>query len=161
MLIINYDYLPRIIIYLFHCWFTLLTLTLFNLIRWGIDIHKARFAHQILGQIPALQCFSDRLTPHGGDGYTVNVGHMEKNMGTMEQLAGPSYRHIVDWSAVDANSLFLNPLGQSGDEFSPLYDNLVTSWSKGEYLAMTTILPPFKKGKEEGDIINRKVSPAD
>jgi penicillin amidase len=122
--------------------------------RWGIDVHKARFAHQILGQIPALACFSDRLAPHGGDSYTVNVGHHAHDMQAMEQAAGPSYREIVDWSAVNAQSLFLNPLGQSGDEFSPLYDDLLTAWSEGEYMAMTTALPP----RAGGDRIDRTVS---
>ena len=122
--------------------------------RWGVDVHKARFAHQILGQIPALACFSDRLAPHGGDSYTVNVGHHAHDLRAMEQAAGPSYREIVDWSDVDGNSLFLNPLGQSGDEFSPLYDDLLAAWSEGEYMAMTTVLPP----QEDSDRIDRTVS---
>jgi penicillin amidase len=54
----------------------------------------------------------------------------------MTQTAGPSYRHLVDLSSPDLNSLFLNPLGQSGDMFSFLYDNLLTMWGVGEYIKM-------------------------
>jgi len=43
----------------------------------------------------------------------------------MTQTAGPSYRHLVDLSSPDQNSLFLNPLGQSGDMFNFLYDNFI------------------------------------
>lgn len=36
------------------------------------------------------------------------------------------------------SSLYLNPLGQSGNEFSAQYDNLLAAWSDGDYLAMRT-----------------------
>ena len=54
----------------------------------------------------------------------------------MTQTAGPSYRHLVDLSSPDQNSLFLNPLGQSGDMFNFLYDNLLEMWSNAEYMNM-------------------------
>jgi len=53
----------------------------------------------------------------------------------MAQVAGPSYRHLVDLSNME-NSLFLNPLGQSGDMFNYLYDNLLEAWSIGKYMNM-------------------------
>lgn len=102
--------------------------------RWGMDVHRAVFEHQILHTTP-LACLGDRQVEHGGDDSTVNVGHVHSNA-EMTQTAGPSYRHLVDLSAPDLNSLFLNPLGQSGDVFSHLYDNLLNMWSTGRYMKM-------------------------
>ena len=102
--------------------------------RWGIDVHRAVFEHQILHTTP-LACLGDRQVEHGGDDSTVNVGHVNSDA-AMTQTAGPSYRHLVDLSAPDVNSLFLNPLGQSGDVFSYLYDNLLNMWSTGRYMKM-------------------------
>ena len=156
--------------------------------RWGIDVHRAMFEHQVrlLCVVPGdlsfhycvycaycvycsltlflffffyalfffflsdclfccwwnqilhptpLACLGDRQVEHGGDDSTVNVGHVGDD-DEMTQTLGPSYRHLVDLSAPDANSLFLNPLGQSGDMFSFLYDNLLEMWSVGEYMNM-------------------------
>lgn len=73
--------------------------------------------------------------PHGGDDFTVNVGHYTPYDPSMQQTAGPSYRQIVDLSSLD-KSLFLNPMGQSGNELSPHYDNLLPLWSQGQYIPM-------------------------
>jgi penicillin amidase len=55
----------------------------------------------------------------------------------MTQPAGPSYRHIVDLSDMES-SLFLNPLGQSGNPLSKHYDDFLRAWSEGGYLQMLT-----------------------
>ncbi len=103
--------------------------------RWGVDVHRALFEHQILHVTP-VACAADRVVEHGGDDSTVNVGHVSNADGDMAQVAGPSYRHLVDLDAPDAQSVFLNPLGQSGDPFNRLYDNLLDMWSQGLYLRM-------------------------
>ena len=89
---------------------------------------------QILHTTP-LACLGDRQVEHGGDDSTINVGHVGSDS-MMTQTAGPSYRHLVDLSSPDQNSLFLNPLGQSGDMFNFLYDNLLEMWSNAEYMNM-------------------------
>jgi acyl-homoserine lactone acylase PvdQ len=47
------------------------------------------------------------------------------------------FRHIVDLGDVE-RSLYLNPLGQNGNQLSSMYDNLLEKWSIGQYLNMTT-----------------------
>jgi penicillin amidase len=103
---------------------------------WGSpDAHQAVFAHQVLGQSP-LACLADRSIAHGGDYTTVNVGPFSFDAdGAWAQGAGPSYRQIVDLSALDS-SLFINPMGQDGNEFSDEYDNLLPMWAAGTYLGM-------------------------
>lgn len=59
------------------------------------------------------------------------------------QSAGPSYRGVYDLATVgasagDERSVFLNPLGQSGNILSTDYDNLLQDWSQTRYLSMLT-----------------------
>jgi penicillin amidase len=74
-----------------------------------------------LGKSP-VACLAERYVAHGGDSNTVNVGGFDDK--SFVQGHGPSYREIIDWSDVDKNSLFLNPLGQSGNIFSKNYGNI-------------------------------------
>jgi penicillin G amidase len=104
--------------------------------RWGSPgMHMATFKHQVLGASP-LACLANRKIAHGGDFSTVNVGAPNLGDPTLPQSAGPSYRQVVDLANMQ-NSVFLNPLGQSGNILSPLYDNLLRAWSEGAYLPMT------------------------
>ena len=102
--------------------------------RWGVDVLNAVFAHQILHTTP-LGCAGDRAVEHGGDDSTINVGHVG-SAPDYTQSAGPSYRQLVDLGNVDTGSLFLSPLGQSGDMFDRRYDNLLADWGEGGYLKM-------------------------
>ena len=104
---------------------------------WGQDVHHAQFTHTILNASFA-KCIANRAVPHGGDDYTVNVGHYDYDDAAMRQHHGPSYRQIVDFSDLDG-SLFLNPLGQYGLELSAHYDDLVEMWSNGEYMPMLSV----------------------
>jgi penicillin amidase len=81
---------------------------------------------------------ANRETDHGGDSSTINVGDWGRFTSDMQQDVGSSYRNIVDFSDIEKKSLFLNPLGQSGNEFSKHYDDLLEAWAVGEYLSMTT-----------------------
>lgn len=105
-------------------------------LQWGVGLHKAVFEHLVLGQSP-VKCMANRAVGHGGDGSTVNVGKfgLDDIDGDLHQVAGPSYRQIVDLSEMEA-SRYLNPLGQDGNEFSQGYTALLEKWAKGEYLPM-------------------------
>jgi penicillin amidase len=104
---------------------------------WGSDLHQAYFPNQVLSQSP-LGCCSDRYVDHGGDEFTVNAGGMDlSDTDTFVNEAGPSVRFISDLGNVE-NSLMMMPLGQSGNEFSPDYDNLLDKWSKTEYIPMSS-----------------------
>lgn len=104
---------------------------------WGSCVHKATFAHQVLGGSP-LACAANRPVAHGGDFSTVNVGGYDPEKSSMPQSHGPSYRQIVDWSGGDAeaHSVFVHGPGQSGNILSEQYDDLVGAWAHGDYLRM-------------------------
>ena len=62
----------------------------------------------------------------------------------IDMTAGPSYRQIIDvnnWQ----NSLFIHPIGQSGNLFSHYYDNYLSLWKDGKYINMLTINYPIGK----------------
>ena len=84
-----------------------------------------------------MSCIGDRKVSHGGDAYTVNVGGYDFEDPMLTQTAGPSYRHIIDLNETE-ESLFINPMGQNGNQLSAHYDNLLDMWSTGKYLRMHT-----------------------
>jgi penicillin amidase len=53
------------------------------------------------------------------------------------QEEGPSYRATYDLSALET-SVFVLPMGESGNLFSRQYDNLLDKWEQGEYAQMKT-----------------------
>lgn len=94
--------------------------------RWG-KIHQTVFEHPVLDL--------SRQVPFGGDRYTVNVGRYNPETFLMD--FGPSYRQIIDLDNRE-DSLFIHPIGQSGNLFSPFFDNLLDFWQQGEYIPMQT-----------------------
>ena len=117
---------------------------------WGVPgRHMATFKHQVLGQSP-LSCLADRTVAHGGDFSTINVGSGALDDKEFPQTAGPSYREIVDLSDPDS-SVFLNPLGQDGNIFSPQYDSLLDAWADGDYLPM--------RAKASGGAVSQSLVP--
>lgn len=100
---------------------------------WG-TVHQAVFKHQVLTYSP-LKRFSDRRVGFGGDRYTVNRGSYDPANLTM--TVGSSYREVIDFSNLE-NSLFVQPMGQSGAIFSNHYSDLLGKWRSGAYLPMKT-----------------------
>jgi penicillin amidase len=94
--------------------------------RWG-EIHQAVFEHSFLDL--------NRQVPFGGDRYTVNVGGYDPETFLMD--SGASYRQVIELKNLD-QSLFINPIGQSGRLLSPFFDNLLEPWLQGEYIPMPT-----------------------
>ncbi len=95
-------------------------------------VHAARYTHLLLGSTP-LGCLFNRCRPHGGDDSCVNVGAYDYS--TFLMTAGSSYREVIDFSNLD-DSLFVHGPGQSGNVFSPDYDNYADLWARGQYLPM-------------------------
>ena len=46
-------------------------------------------------------------------------------------MAGPSMRYVIDWSDMDNFSIIMS-LGQSGNPFSPHYDDFLEIWQEGK-----------------------------
>ena len=72
----------------------------------------------------------------GGDEFTVNAGPYHASDAEMAQTAGPSYRQIISFSKSE-ESLFILPMGESGNEFAFEYDNLLNAWSQGIYRVLS------------------------
>ena len=116
--------------------------------RWGEDVKPAAFEHQILSGSP-LSCLANRQVRHGGDDFTVNVGHYSVDSAsaafptlrsippTLTQRQGPSYRQLVDLSRLN-NSLYQPSLGQSGNLISAFYDDTLQDWAEVRLMPMRT-----------------------
>lgn len=102
--------------------------------RWD-RLHHSFFAHPLANAAdPATQA---RLNvgpmPKQGSGETVNLSGFDAR--TFRQLAGPSFRMVLDVGNWD-NSRVVNAPGQSGDPASAHYRDLAPLWLRGEYFPL-------------------------
>ena len=102
--------------------------------NWG-NAHRAFFKDMGLGEVKYLSWIWNRNIPTAGDGFTVNVGSFDFN--SLNQIAGPGYRQIIDLNNFD-NSVFIQALGQSNNVFNRNYDNLMPLWRDGKYVPMSS-----------------------
>ena len=93
--------------------------------RWG-RIHRSEFPHSL------VEAYDIPLVERSGGGGTVAA-------------TGATYRHIIDFSDLDA-SLATNAPGQSGRPGSPNYGNLTESWAAGEYFPLLFTRPAVENG---------------
>jgi penicillin amidase len=79
----------------------------------------------------------------GGDFSCINANWtvFDSKTNQFSTLVGPSMRFVLDWANVDSLSFVMN-LGQSGNPFSPHYDDFLDMWLNGE-----TWTVPFSKDK--------------
>jgi penicillin G amidase len=80
---------------------------------------------------------ADNVIPTGGGHFTVNVAPVAGNITNtrFRSLFGVTYRQIVDLNDLENSKFILSP-GQSGNLLSESYSNLISKWSKSEYLDM-------------------------
>ena len=99
---------------------------------WG-ELHVVSFRHS-LDQAPGAKSIMDRgPVPRPGDDYTVNATGFYGD--SFEQVAGASYREILDTSNWD-NSEAVNTPGQSGQPESLHYSDLLPLWRDGKYFPL-------------------------
>lgn len=69
----------------------------------------------------------------GGDfaSLNANLTLYEQAERRFNTLVGPSMRFVLNWAEIDSFSIILN-LGQSGNPFSPHYDDFFDLWRNGE-----------------------------
>jgi penicillin G amidase len=120
-----------------------------DMTRWRWDaVHKAVFAHSSFDTVAVLGGLFRRTAPHGGDWSTVNVGPVFAPK-PFEQHSLPGYRQIVDLSPAN-DSRFLEAVGQSGNVFSPHFDDALGAWSAGQYRKMR-----MERNDAEQDAVGR------
>ena len=102
---------------------------------WKWDkVHTLEHKH-VLGTIAALRSyFNVGPFPVPGSNEVINNYLFIWNAeGKYEVHAGPSTRRIVDFADVERNSWSILPTGNSGNVFSPYYDDQAEMYVKGEY----------------------------
>ncbi|MFQ5577582.1 MAG: penicillin acylase family protein [Anaerolineae bacterium] len=102
--------------------------------EWG-KIHRTQYPHSPFSQVAPLKSIFHRQIANGGDTYTVNVAPVRYSDAYL-QYHVPSYREIIDLNNL-TGSLFMHTTGQSGNIFSPHYDDLIERHQAVEYLPMS------------------------
>ena len=108
---------------------------------WG-GLHHAEFRHP-LDAAPGAAAYLD-LGPvsRPGDNNTVDATYFDDN--SFEQVAGASYREILDLASWD-DSFAVNTPGQSGQPGSPHYSDLLPLWERGQYFPLAYSRPAVDK----------------
>ncbi len=102
--------------------------------QWG-QLHHSFFGHALANaaEASARARLNVGPMPKQGGSDTVNLSSFDP--GNFRQLAGPSFRMVLDVGDWD-NSRAVNAPGQSGDPASPHYRDLAPLWLKGEYFPL-------------------------
>ena len=109
---------------------------------WG-EVHRARFAHPVAGRIPLLRDLLDREIATSGGPTTLNRGSVKfrDERHPFRHGHGAGYRAIYNLHDLD-KSRFIQAVGQSGNPFSPHYDDLMELWRDGDYITLDPTRPP-------------------
>ncbi len=105
--------------------------------RWG-DAHKAIHQAQPFGQFPGIASLFNREIEVDGGSFTLL--RTDYNMGGDRPYAarhGAAYRGIYDLAAPE-RSRYIISTGQSGNLFSPHYDDLMGLWAAGKFIEIPT-----------------------
>ncbi len=103
--------------------------------RWG-DAHQAVHVHRPFGTFPFIGRFFNREIEMDGGPFTLL--RADSRMASTRPYAaihGAGYRGIYDLGNPD-QSRYIISTGQSGNVYSPHYDDLLELWAKGEYIAI-------------------------
>ena len=109
---------------------------------WG-EAHRARFSHPVAGRIPLLRDLLDREIATSGGPTTVNRGgsRFRDKRNPFRHTHGAGYRAIYNLENLD-RSRFIQAVGQSGNPFSPHYDDLMELWRDGNYISLDPARAP-------------------
>jgi penicillin amidase len=105
--------------------------------RWG-TAHHAVFAHLPLGDLPLIGSLFNREIEASGGAFTIRRGDFRFNDARPYAAThGAGYRAIYDLAHPDA-SLYVITTGESGNVFSPYYDDQIKLWAEGRYIRIPT-----------------------
>ena len=116
--------------------------------RWG-HVHMAYFANPVLGGLPWLGKRATLETPTDGGNYTVNrgAGRPGDAAHPFRHVHGPGLRAIYDLADL-AKSRFIIATGQSGNPFSPHYNDMLDDWRDGRYKNIGQTAEALKAAKD-------------
>ena len=103
---------------------------------WG-DVHAMQLRHPLFGLVPVLDALTGVDIPLGGDGYSVAATsyRLASEEETFNTYHGPVLRAVIDLDD-PVTGHFITMPGQSGNPFSPYYDNLVERWHANRPVAV-------------------------
>jgi penicillin amidase len=105
--------------------------------RWG-DAHHAVHIHRPLGNFPVIGGTFNREAEMDGGAYTLlRAANAMGNERPYAAVHGAGYRAIYDLAVPD-RSLYMISVGQSGNVYSPHYDDLLGLWAETQYIAIPT-----------------------
>ncbi len=108
-----------------------------NAWRWG-DAHVSIHASRPFGDMPLIGSWFNRETVIDGGAFTVlRADHRMGGRRPYAAMHGAGYRGIYDLGDPDA-SLYIIATGQSGNLYSPYYDDLLPLWAEGGYVTIPT-----------------------
>jgi len=117
--------------------------------RWG-DPHKATHRAQPFGDFPLIgNLFNREVEMDGGPFTLLRADHSMRSARPYAAIHGAGYRGIYDLADPD-RSLYVISTGQSGNLFSPHYDDLMGLWAKGEYITV-----PIGRQAIDAQAVNR------
>jgi penicillin amidase len=105
--------------------------------RWG-DAHHAVHVHRPLGDFPVIGGTFNREAEMDGGAFTLlRADNAMADPRPYTAVHGAGYRAIYDLGAPD-ESLYIISVGQSGNVFSPYYDDLLGFWAEAQYITIPT-----------------------
>ena len=103
--------------------------------NWG-KVHTLEHQHPIGSQAALRSTFNVGPFPMKGAKEVIdNRGYDYSNSGLYEIKSGPSTRRVIDFSDIE-NSVSILPTGQSGNPFSPHYQDQAEMYNKGQFRKM-------------------------
>ncbi|WP_425391419.1 penicillin acylase family protein [Ekhidna sp.] len=105
----------------------------YTLWNWGAA-HSLRHNHA-MGEVISFLNVGD-FPVSGGNEVLNNMGYTYEEDKKQTIRFGPSTRRIVDFSDIRNNSWSILPTGQSGNYFSPYYDDQAEMFANGEFRKM-------------------------
>jgi penicillin amidase len=105
--------------------------------RWG-DAHVAVHEAQPFGDFPIIGDWFNREIEVDGGAFTLQrAAYRFRSNRPYAAAHGAGYRGIYDLADID-NSRYVLTTGQSGNLYSPHYDDLMPLWASGAYLRIPT-----------------------
>ena len=123
--------------------------------RWG-DAHKAVHRAQPFGSFPLIGRYFNREVEMEGGAFTLlRADFAMRGPQPYAAIHGAGFRGIYDLAAPD-RSLYVISTGESGNLFSPHYDDLLGVWAKGGYIT----IPTERKAVESSAVARLTLQPA-
>ena len=106
--------------------------------QWG-KAHTLMVAHRPFSDIRGFDALFERTATNGGSPNSINVSGFswDQNDGFQQQY-GASFRQIMVLGESSEHQ-YVNSTGQSGNLFSPHYDDMIDSYVTGEYFSLSAI----------------------